>query len=423
MDKEWLDLYNIENDIYEEVKEIDKSIKKDFYLLDEIEEYNTFKVLNAFHEEKLSSTDFKGTTGYGYGDDGRDKAERIFARIFKSEDALVRPSIASGTHALALCLNGILLPGDHLLSISGTPYDTMQQVIGITGDEPCTLIEQGIEYSEVPLNGNKLQGDKILKEVRTNTKLLLIQRSTGYSLRSAISLEDMEKIIGIIKEKYPNIIIMVDNCYGEFTQKKEPIEIGADLCAGSLIKNLSGGIAVSGGYIVSTHKIIQRIANRLTAPGLGKEVGLSFNTTRLTLQGLYFAPKVVMEAMKGSKLFALAFHKKGYKTIPDIHEERYDIIQAIILKEPEKVIQFCQSIQKAASVDSYVSPQPWPMPGYENEIIMASGSFIDGSSIELSADGPLREPYCVYYQGGLSYYQCKLALMMVLQNLKNNNLL
>lgn len=423
MNIEWLEKYNIDQDIYEEVQQIDRKIRKEFYHYDEIEEYNTLKVLNAFQREKLSSTDFAGTTGYGYGDNGRDKAERIFARIFKSEDALVRPSIASGTHALALCLNGILLPGDHLLSISGTPYDTMQQVIGVTGDEPCTLIEQGIEYSEVPLDGNRLQLNNILEAIKENTKMLLIQRSTGYSLRSAIGLEDMEYTITNIKASYPDIIIMVDNCYGEFTQKIEPIEVGADLCAGSLIKNLSGGIAVSGGYIAGTSKIIKRIANTLTAPGLGKEVGLSFNTTRLTLQGLYFAPKVVMEAMKGSKLFAHAFHQRGYEIIPDIQEERYDIIQALILKDAKKVVEFCQSIQKAASVDSFVSPEPWPMPGYENDIIMASGSFIDGSSIELSADGPLREPYCVYYQGGLSYYQCKLALMLVLQNFKEKDLL
>lgn len=416
--REWIEEFKIEQDIYNFVIETDRDLKKVFYKLDEIEEYNTLKVIHAFQKEHLSATDFNGTTGYGYGDDGRDKTERIYARIFKGEDALVRPSIASGTHALALCLNGILLHGDHLLSISGTPYDTMQQVIGITGDEPISLIEQGIEYSEVPLDENKLQLDLILEAIQKNTKLILIQRSTGYSLRSAITLEDMEDTITAIKEKYPNILIMVDNCYGEFTQKKEPLEIGADLCVGSLIKNPGGGIAPSGGYIVSTSKIIERISNRLTAPGLGKEVGLSFNNTRLTLQGLFLSPKVTTEALKGALLFAHVYNKLGYEVVPKINEERYDIIQTILLKDPEKVIKFCKSIQKASCVDSFVSPIPWPMPGYENDIIMASGSFIDGSSIEISADGPLREPYCVYYQGGLSYYQCKLAVMLSLQELK-----
>lgn len=421
MDKDWIRKYNIDEEIYNEVENIQKEIHQNILHYDEIEEYNTIKILNAFQEERLSSTDFMGTTGYGYGDDGRDKVERIFARIFNAEDALVRPSIASGTHALALCLKGILLPGDHLLSITDTPYDTMQQVIGTAGDEPGSLIEHGIEYDEIPLMGNTMQRDLILKGIKDNTKLILIQRSTGYSLRSAISLDDIRDTIRTIKAKFPKILVMVDNCYGEFVQKKEPIEMGADLCAGSLIKNPGGGIAISGGYIVGTHEIIRRIANTLTAPGLGKEVGLSFNTTRLTMQGLYFAPKVVTEAVKGADLFARAFANRGYDIIPGINEERFDIIQGILLREPDKVVEFCQSMQQAAAVDSHVSPQPWPMPGYENDIIMASGSFIDGSSIEISADGPLREPYCVYYQGGLSFYQCKLALLIVLQNFKNNN--
>ena len=415
--KTWIKKYNISQDIYKEVIEKDCELKDIFTKLNEIEEFNTLKVLDAMQSVELAATDFYSPTGYGYGDVGREKVEKIYSKIFKTEDALVRPNIASGTHALALTLQGVLKYGNHLLSITGTPYDTMQQVIGITGNEPLSLKEMGISYSEVPLE-DKININEVLKEIKPETKVILIQRSTGYSLRPAISLEDMEFAISKIKELHPDIIIMVDNCYGEFTQRKEPTEIGADICVGSLIKNIGGGIAISGGYIVSTKDIIHRISNRLTAPGLGKEVGLTYNTTRTTLQGLFLAPKITSEALKSALLFSYVFTSRGYETIPSVNEKRYDIIQAIVLKDPKKVVAFCEGIQKVSAVDSHVTPVPWPMPGYENDIIMASGSFIDGSSIEISADGPLRDPFCVYYQGGLSYYQSKLACMVVLEKLR-----
>lgn len=411
------DVYEIDEKIYDYVCNIEEGLQERFSKLKEIEEYNLLKILNAMQESKLSSSDFNWTTGYGYGDPGRDKVEDIYKKVFNTEDALVRPNIASGTHALALALQGSLLPGDTILSINGDPYDTLRQVIGIEGEITGTLIELGVKYDKVDLleDGNidlYTIKDKILKN---KPRLVMIQRSTGYSLRDALSLEQIEKAISFVKSLDKNIIVMVDNCYGEFTRVQEPSELGADLTVGSLIKNPGGGIALSGGYIVGIHELIERIAIRLTAPGLGKETGLTFGTTRTTLQGLYFAPKVTMEALKGALLFASTFESLGFKTFPNSNSTRYDIIEAIQFEDEELVVEFCRSIQEASVVDSFVTPYPWDMPGYTDKVIMASGSFIDGSSIEISADGPLREPFVAYYQGGLNFYQCKLALMKVLQ--------
>ena len=407
--------FRFESKIIEFVNKCSEEIEKDFENLKIVEEYNQLKVLNAFKKQKLSATDFSWTTGYGYGDFGREKLERIYCDIFKANDAIVRQEITCGTHAISLALQGTLYPGDEFIYITGTPYDTLLKVIGLSGNEKGTLSDYGIKYGKVDLINNKINIEKVLEKINSKTKLLAIQRSPGYSSRQCLSTSELETAIKRIKEKYPNLIIMVDNCYCEFVETKEPIEVGADIVVGSLLKNLGAGITLNGGYIVSkSTKLIESISNRLTSPGLGKHVGVSFGTTRAIVQGLYFAPHVVNEAIKSPKLFSYAFEKLGYETIPKYNDNRSDIIQVITLKDENKVIDFCRSIQEYCCVDSHVTPYPWDMPGYSDKIIMASGSFIDGSSIELSADGPLREPFNVYYQGGLNYYQAKIALINVL---------
>ncbi len=415
--------YHIDPSITTFVENMVITLSDDEVSLQKIREFNQIKVLNAFKENRLSATDFYWTTGYGYGDIGRDKVEDIYKTIFQAESALVRPAIASGTHALSLVLFALLNPGDHLLSIAGTPYDTLLKVIGTKGESPGCLLEKGISYNEVDLVENDFDLAGILSAIQPETRMIWIQRSTGYSLRHALTIESMEKIIAEIKKNYPDIIIMVDNCYGEFTDIREPIEIGADICAGSLIKNPGGGIALSGGYIVGKNEWIERVANQLTAPGLGKATGLSFGTTRSTLQGLFLSPSVVYQALLSGLLFARVFDRLKFEVIPRIGIPKSDIVTAIILRSEERVIEFCQAIQEASAVDAFVSPIPAPMPGYSNDIIMASGSFIDGSSIEISADGPLRDPYAVYYQGALTIDQAKLAAMLVLQRFKEKNLI
>lgn len=412
------DKYNLSNSIVDYVNTREENVYYLYKEINNIKEYNQYKVLNAFHENRLSAVDFYSTTGYGYGDIGRDKVEYIYSQIFKTEDSLVRPSIASGTHAINLALSGLLSHGDHFIEITGTPYDTLMDVIGV-GDEDNegSLIDRGVEYDEVELKENSIDIDKVLAKIKHNTKLLAIQRSTGYSDRKAISIDEMERAISLIKEKHPNIIIFVDNCYGEFTDYREPTEVGADIIAGSLIKNIGGGIANSGGYITGKERLVQLISRRLFAPGLEKEVGLTFGTTRTTLQGLFLAPLVVSEALKGAILLGKVYNDLGFDTVPKYDDKRYDIVQAIRFNNPEIVISFCKSIQEASAVDSHVSPEPSPMPGYNNDIIMAAGGFVDGSSIEMSADGPLRNPYFVYYQGGLSYDQIKLAIYISLRDL------
>ncbi|MBC7087295.1 MAG: methionine gamma-lyase family protein [Tissierellales bacterium] len=405
------------------INEIEKNLLPKFDAIEEIKTYNQFKVLHAMQNCKLGSGDFGWNTGYGYGDVGREKVERIYADIFKAESALVRPSIASGTHAISLVFSGILRPGDELLYITGSPYDTMQKVIGIKGNEPGNLREFKIGYNQVDLVNGHIDIENTLKQINHNTKIVAIQRSTGYSDRNAISITEMKYAISEIKKTNPEILLFIDNCYGEFTQTKEPIEIGADIVAGSLIKNPGGGIAVSGGYIVGDKRYIDTIANRLTAPGLGKDCGLTFGTNRNTLQGLFYAPYVVAEALKGAILMGEVYHKLGFETTPSINDERNDIVQAIKFDDPKKVIEFCKGIQESGAVDSYVTPEAWDMPGYENKVIMASAGFIEGSSIEISADAPLREPYYVYYQGGTNYAQCKLAVIKTVDNLYKKNLI
>lgn len=415
--------FGISEKIIDLVDNSEKQIKDKFLSIDEIKEFNQYKVIKAMQNNRLSSTDFYWTTGYGYGDVGREKVESIYAEIFETEDALVRPTISSGTHAISLTLSGILRPGDELLSITGAPYDTLQTVIGTSGNESGNLIEFGIEYKEIELLNNKIDVKKSLEAINDKTKIIMIQRSTGYSDRRAFTVEEIGKAITEIKKYNKNIIIMVDNCYGEFLDIKEPTQVGADIMAGSLIKNPGGGIALSGGYIVGKRNLVEMIANRSTAPGLGKDCGLTFGTTRTTLQGLFLAPHIVSEAVKGAILVGSVYKNLGFNIIPGLDDKRSDIIQGVELLNGDRVVAFCKGMQAASAVDSYISPEPSEMPGYDNEVIMAAGGFIDGSSIELSADGPMREPYYVYYQGGLTYEHCKLGIYMTLKKLFDNNLI
>ena len=415
--------FGIDEEVIQFVNAKEKLIEEKFRKVDEIKEYNQYKVIKSMQKARLSSTDFGWTTGYGYGDVGRDKVEEIYSMVFNAEDALVRPIIVSGTHAITLTLSGLLRPKDELISITGSPYDTLQKVIGVEGNQKGTLLDYGIKYKEIPLNKGKIHTEEVLKNISENTKILLIQRSTGYSNRKAITIDEMEEAIKKIKNKNKNIIIMVDNCYGEFLEKREPTDIGADIIAGSLIKNPGGGLALAGGYIVGKSNLVEQIANRATAPGLGKDCGLTFGTTRTTLQGFYLAPHIVSEAVKGALFVGIVYKELGFDIVPEIHDTRSDIIQGVQFNSPERVIEFCKGIQNASIVDSYVTPIPWDMPGYEDKVIMAAGGFIDGSSIELSADGPMREPYFAYYQGGLTYEHCKLGVMKSLNNLYINNLI
>lgn len=417
--------YGISNEVINYVLSKEKVVKNNYFnQIENVKEFNQYKIIQAMQKARLNATHFNWTTGYGYDDVGREKVEEIYSYVFGTEDALVRPTIVSGTHAITLTLSGILRPEDELLSITGSPYDTLQKVIGVKGKEKGTFIEYGIKYREIPLDSNgKIEIEKILNSISKNTKVILIQRSTGYSDRNALTIDEIKLAIEMIKSLNKDLIIMVDNCYGEFIETIEPTNVGADIMAGSLIKNPGGGISLSGGYVVGRKDLIELVANRSTAPGIGKECGLTFGTTRNTLQGLFLAPMVVGEALKGALLTALVYKDLGYRVVPDINDKRSDIIQGIEFKSREKVIKFCQGIQSASPVDSFVSPEPWEMPGYEDEVIMAAGAFIQGSSIELSADGPMREPYFAYYQGGLTYSHCKLGVMMSLNNLYKSNLI
>ncbi|HAS91148.1 MAG TPA: methionine gamma-lyase family protein [Sedimentibacter sp.] len=414
--------FGISEAVYNYVTKIEKEIKKNhFEKIDKIRELNQYKVIHAMQENKLDYTNFYWNTGYGYGDVGREKVEKIYASVFKTEDALVRPSIASGTHALYLTLSGILQHGDEVISISGRPYDTLLTVLGVQGKEPNNLSEAGIIYKEIPLYKNDIDWESAIKEVSMKTKLLMIQRSTGYSFRPALTIEKIKNAIERIRQVYPNIYIMVDNCYGEFVDEMEPSDVGADVVVGSLIKNPGGGVALSGGYVVGKKVLIDRIANRLTAPGVGKEIGLTFGTTRNTLQGLFFAPHIVSESLKGALLFGGVYSSLGFEITPTVEEDRSDIIQAIKFNDKNMVIKICEAVQAASPVDGYVSPIPWDMPGYTNQVIMASGAFVSGSSIELSADAPMRPPYIAYIQGGLFYDHVKLGVMLSLEKMMEFN--
>ena len=416
--------YAIREKIINFVNKREDELSLRFKEFSDIAQYNQVKILRAMQEEGLKSTDFNWTTGYGYGDIGRDKVERIFSRIFKTEDSLVRPNIVSGTHAITIALKSVLRHGDHFLSITSTPYDTLQKVIGLRGDNEDSLINSGLEYSEIPLlEDNKIDLDNIKNNIRDNTTLVILQRSTGYSNRRAFTVSELKEAIDIVKKINPNIKVFVDNCYGEFTETIEPSQVGIDIMAGSLIKNPGGGLAYTGGYIAGEKKLIEKSANILTAPGIGKDCGLTFGMTRQILQGLFLAPKIVEDAIRGATLFSKCFEELGFHSIPSSKDKRSDIVTAIELKDPEILETFCKYIQFSSPVDSEFTPIPWDMPGYDDKVIMAAGDFIEGSSIELSADGPMREPYYVYFQGGLSYYHIKFALINLLNALDKKNLI
>ncbi len=416
--------FSIEKEIIKLVNKSEQNICNKFTKIDNIKEYNQYKIINSMQEAKLDSTHFNWTTGYGFNDLGREKVEEIYSNVFNTEDALVRPNIVSGTHALSLTLSGLLRHNEELIYITGSPYDTLLEVIGVKGNSRGNLIEYGVKYKSIDLNDEgSIDIENVINSISNNTRVIALQRSTGYSDRKAITIDEIKEAINSIKQYKKDIIIMVDNCYGEFIDIVEPSDIGADVVVGSLIKNPGGGLALCGGYIVGKRDIIERISNRLTAPGIGKECGLTFGTTRNTLQGLFIAPHVVAEALKGALLTAAAFSNLGFEVVPHINDYRSDIIQGIKFKDKNKVITFCQGIQNASPVDSYVVPEPWNMPGYDDPVIMAAGGFIQGSSIELSADAPIRNPYYVYYQGGLTYEHCKLGLMKALSNLYKKNMI
>ncbi len=404
------------------IKQAEKDLHEQFEIIDEIRDYNQEKVLQAFIDNRVAPEHFYTVSGYGHDDLGREVLDKVFAQTFKTEKALVRIHFASGTHTLACALFGNLKYGDKLLSVAGTPYDTMQEVIGTMGDEEtrrASLIGNGVLYDEVPLiNDMDIDFEKLEQMVDNSTTMVLIQRSKGYSTRKSLTIDTIEKICKVVKSKNPECICFVDNCYGEFVDKKEPTEVGADLMAGSLIKNAGGGIVEAGGYIAGKELYVERAANRLTAPGIGTEGGAMFNQHRLMFQGFFMAPSVVSDAVKGAVLASKIFDEIGYDSSPKYNEKRTDIIQNITFGAPEPLEEFCRTIQSLSPVNGYVTPIPENIPGYEDKVIMAGGTFIEGSTIELSADGPMRAPYVAYMQGGLTYAHVKIALKRFLDKIK-----
>ena len=411
------------DEVYDYCDNIIKSLHDRFEEIDKNAEYNQMKVIKAMQDEKVAEMHLSGTTGYGYNDDGRDTLERVYADIFKTEDALVRPQIICGTHALNVALSSNLRPGDELLSPVGKPYDTMDEIIGIRPSKG-SLAEYGITYAQVDLlpdGGFDYEGIK--NAINERTKLVTIQRSKGYASRPTLSVERIGELISFIKSIKPDVICMVDNCYGEFVERIEPSEVGADMIVGSLIKNPGGGLAPCGGYIAGKKECVEQAAYRLSSPGLGKEVGATLGVNQSFYQGLFLSPVVVAGALKGAIFAANVYEKAGFVVRPDGSEPRYDIIQAVELGSADGLLAFCKGIQAAAPVDSFVTPEPWPMPGYDSDVIMAAGAFVQGSSIELSADGPLKEPYSVFFQGGLTWYHAKLGIMMSVQKMFEKDLI
>ena len=407
----------ISDKVYRYGEEVLDALRKRFENIDRVAEYNQGKVIAAMQKNRVNAACFAGTTGYGYNDTGRDTLERVYADTFHTEAALVRPSIVCGTHALAVALSANLRPGDELLSPVGRPYDTLEEVIGIR-PSACSLAEYGVTYDEVNLlPDGSIDYEGIRAKIKPQTKMCTIQRSKGYATRPTLSVSEIGKLIAFIKSIRSDIICMVDNCYGEFVEEIEPSDLGADMIVGSLIKNPGGGLAPIGGYICGTQAGVDRCAYRLSAPGLGQEVGANLGLMTSLYQGFFMAPTVTAGALKGAIFAANIYEKLGYRCVPNSTESRHDIIQAVELGSEEAMIAFCGGIQAAAPVDSYVTPVPWAMPGYDNDVIMAAGAFIQGSSIELSADGPIREPYAVYFQGGLTWYHAKLGILMSLQKM------
>ena len=411
------------DEVYDYCDNIIRSLHDRFEEIDKNAEYNQMKVIKAMQDNKVAEMHLSGTTGYGYNDDGRDTLEKVYSDIFKTEDALVRPQIICGTHALNVALSSNLRPGDELLSPVGKPYDTMDEIIGIRPSKG-SLAEYGITYAQVDLlpdGGFDYEGIK--NAINERTKLVAIQRSKGYASRPTLSVERIGELISFIKGIKPDVICMVDNCYGEFVERIEPSQVGADMIVGSLIKNPGGGLAPCGGYIAGKKECVEQAAYRLSSPGLGKEVGATLGVNQSFYQGLFLSPVVVAGALKGAIFAANVYEKAGFVVRPDGSEPRYDIIQAVELGSADGLLAFCKGIQAAAPVDSFVTPEPWPMPGYDSDVIMAAGAFVQGSSIELSADGPLKEPYSVFFQGGLTWYHAKLGIMMSVQKMFEKDLI
>lgn len=412
----------ISQEVYEYGNAIAEKLQERFRQIDSMAEYNQMKVLKAMRKNQVSEACLLGTTGYGYNDLGRDTLEAVYADVFHTEDALVRPQITCGTHALALALMSNLRPGDELLSPVGKPYDTLEEVIGIRPSKG-SLAEYGVTYRQVDLlEDGSFDYESIRKCIRSKTRLVTIQRSKGYQTRPTLSVERIGELIAFVKSLKPDIICMVDNCYGEFVEEKEPSDVGADMVVGSLIKNPGGGLAPIGGYIAGKKACVENAAFRLTSPGLGKEVGASLGILKDFYQGLFLAPTVTAGALKGAVFAANIYEKLGYDVVPDGSESRHDIIQAVTFGQPEGVVAFCRGIQSAAPVDSHVTPEPWDMPGYDAKVIMAAGAFVSGSSIELSADGPIKPPYAVYFQGGLTWYHAKFGILKSLQSMVDEGL-
>ena len=404
----------------------EKALKKcdaQFRSIEETTEYNQLKVQKAFIDFEISERHFGVSTGYGYGDSGRETLDKVWAQVFGCEDALVRYNFTCGTHTLAVALFGVLRPGDKMLCVSGQPYDTLHSVIGISGEGMGSLKELGVKYDYVPLKDDRLDYDAIEKAVTKDTNMVYIQRSRGYELRPSLSLEETEKVCKIAKSVNPNVIVMVDNCYCEFVNKLEPPQVGADLIAGSMIKNAGGGIARTGGYIAGRHDLVEKCAYRLTTPGLGREVGATLGMNRELYMGLFYAPHTVGEALKSAVFISALFGDLGYDVTPKYDEPRQDIVQSLGLENPESLVAFCQGVQSGSPIDSFLLPEPWDMPGYDSKVVMAAGAFTLGSSIELSADAPIRPPYYAWIQGGLNFHSAKICALLAAQQMEDKGLL
>lgn len=415
--------FNISEKIEKASEKAMQMCSEQFKLIDDITEYNQLKVQKAFIDNSISESHFSPSTGYGYGDRGREALDKVWAQVFGAEDALVRHNFTCGTHTLSVALFGVLRPRDKMLCVTGTPYDTIHSVIGISGNGMGSLKEFGVLYDEVPLRDERLDYEAIESAVDDSITMVYIQRSRGYELRPSLSVAEIEKVCKIAKSKNPNVIVMVDNCYGEFVEKTEPTEVGADLIAGSLIKNAGGGIATTGGYIAGRHDLVEKSAYRLTTPGLGKEVGATLGHNRELFMGLFYAPHTVGEAVKSAVYIAALFSHFGYDVTPRYDEIRHDIVQSLGLENPESLVAFCQGIQSGSPIDSFVLPEPWDMPGYDSKVVMAAGAFTLGSSIELSADAPIREPYYAWIQGGLNFYSAKICAELAAQQMEDKGLL
>ncbi|MCH5316375.1 MAG: methionine gamma-lyase family protein [Eubacterium sp.] len=415
--------FNIDERIEKASNEALKKCSKQFEKIERITEYNQLKVQSAFIEYGISESHFAPSTGYGYGDRGREVLDKVWARVFGAEDALVRHNFTCGTHTLATALFGVLRPGDKMLCVTGTPYDTIHNVIGISGSGMGSLKDFGVEYAEVPLKDERLDYEAIENAIDDTVTMVYIQRSRGYELRPSLLIDEIEKVVKIAKAKKPDVIVMVDNCYGEFVQTKEPTEVGADLIAGSLIKNAGGGIAQTGGYIAGRSDLVEKCAYRLTTPGLGKEVGATLGLNRELFMGLFHAPHAVGEALKSAVYISALFNSFGYDTTPAYDAERGDIVQSLGLENPDSLVAFCQGVQSGSPIDSFLSPEPWDMPGYDSKVVMAAGAFTLGSTIELSADAPIREPYYAWIQGGLNFHSAKICAMLAAQKMLERGLL